>query len=267
MKEIVVLGTGGGRFATITQMRATGGIRLGFDNIGFYIDPGPGTLVQCKRFRQNPQKVDGIFVSHVHPDHSNDVNAMIEAMTHGMTKNRGTLVSTKAVIDGFEGAGPVVTPYHKKQPGNVLVIGEGEQHTINEVEVRVLKAKHSAPDTVGFSFNHADKHIVYSADTEYFEGISEQYKGADILILNVLRPEGVGLPGHLSTEDAIKIGKEAKPKLIVIQHFGMKMLQAGPAREAQKIQRETGIRTIAAEDGMRLSLEETDQKMLEDFKQ
>ena len=83
--------------------------------------------------------------------------------------------------------------------------------------------------------------------------------------MDVLRPEGAGLPGHLSTEDAIRIGKEAKPKLIVIQHFGMKMLQAGPAREAQKIQRETGIRTIAAEDGMHISLEETDQKMLEEF--
>ena len=43
--EIVLLGTGGGRFATITQKRCTGGMRIIGEGSNLHLDPGPGALI------------------------------------------------------------------------------------------------------------------------------------------------------------------------------------------------------------------------------
>ena len=41
-----------------------------------------------------------------------------------------------------------------------------------------------------------------------------------------------------------------KPKLVIMTHFGIKMLKADPLYEARKIQKKTGIQIISAKDGM-----------------
>ena len=91
--KLTFLGSGGGRFATISQKRMTGGFRIDdFNGKNYHIDPGPGALVRCYQFGVNPTKIDGVFVSHSHTDHYNDAEILIEAMTRGMTKNNGIIM-------------------------------------------------------------------------------------------------------------------------------------------------------------------------------
>ena len=47
-----------------------------------------------------------------------------------------------------------------------------------------------------------------------------------------------------------KILKEVKPKLAIMTHFGLKMLSIDPIDEAKRITKETGVKTLAAFDGM-----------------
>jgi hypothetical protein len=51
--------------------------------------------------------------------------------------------------------------------------------------------------------------------------------------------------------------KQAKPKAAVITHFGMKMINADPEKEAKYLENETGIPVIAAIDGMRIKIDES----------
>ena len=45
--KLTFLGSGGGRFATITQKRMTGGFRIDdIDGMNIHVDPGPGALVE-----------------------------------------------------------------------------------------------------------------------------------------------------------------------------------------------------------------------------
>jgi phosphoribosyl 1,2-cyclic phosphodiesterase len=60
----------------------------------------------------------------------------------------------------------------------------------------------------------------------------------------------------MSTDDAASIVEEARPEKAVLTHFGMKMLQANPWKEAAHIQERTGTPTIAAYDGMILEVGE-----------
>ena len=80
--------------------------------------------------------------------------------------------------------------------------------------------------------------------------LSAQYKNSNILILNVPHISKDDAKDNLCIEDAIKIVNEVKPRLVIIQHFGVEMVKGDPLFQVREIQRSTGIQTIAAKDGM-----------------
>jgi len=101
MTKLVFLGTGGGRFSTIYQIRATGGLYL-MDGVNMHIDPGPSAAHQMHRVKLDPAKTDAVLVSHCHPDHYTDAEVMIEGMSRGGLKKRGTLLASRSVLDGSQ---------------------------------------------------------------------------------------------------------------------------------------------------------------------
>ena len=111
--------------------------------------------------------------------------------------------------------------------------------------------KHDEKTAVGFKLNIDQKVLGYITDTEYLESFGKDFSGCDLLIVNCLKPNIDKYHGHLTTIDTIKILKAAKPKQCVITHLGMKMIEIADS-EAKKIEKETGVKTIAAEDGMKL---------------
>ena len=92
MKKIKFLGTAGARIVMIKQLRSSGGLWLNLEDTRILIDPGPGSLVRClkSRPRLDPTQLDAIILTHKHLDHSGDVNVMIEAMTGGGFKKKGS---------------------------------------------------------------------------------------------------------------------------------------------------------------------------------
>jgi phosphoribosyl 1,2-cyclic phosphodiesterase len=251
--ELIFLGTGGGRFATITQRRRTGGIRILYGKLNLHLDPGPGALVYSLETGLDPQKVNGILVSHCHLDHYNDAEVLIEAMTRGMTKKRGILAAAHSVLHGGEQCEPSISKYHQSMPELVVGAEPGTSFSIDTMHVVVGKAKHTDPDAVGFRFNTEDfGDFAYTSDSEYFEGIGKPYRGVRLLTLCAMRPSGSPWKGHMTTDDAIRIVEEVKPEMAVLTHFGMQMIFKGPPNEAKLMQEKTGIPTVACSDGMRI---------------
>ena len=260
MLELVFVGTGGGRFAMITQRIRTGGLRILSDNLNLHVDPGPGALVYSLEMGLNPQKIDAILVSHSHLDHTNDLGVLIEAMTDGATKKKGMLAAAHSVLNGNDICDKAISNYHKSLPGKVVDATPGTTFTAGEVRIKACKAIHSDPDAVGFRFEtETFGEFAYIPDSEYFEEVSDFYGGVRLLILSVLRPSGKPWKGHMSTEEAARVISEVRPEKALITHFGMLMVFKGPNREADLIERRTGIPTIAAKDGMRLTLGEAIQ--------
>ena len=255
--ELVFLGTGGGRFATLTQKRRTGGIRIISESLHMHLDPGPGALIYSLNMKLNPQKVKAVLVSHCHPDHYADAEILVEAMTRGMTRRRGVLAAPRSVLFGNEVCGPAISKYHQQIPEKVIETKPGVTFTVNDIKILTTEARHTDPDTVGYRLETRDVgDIGYTSDTEYFEGVGKSYEGVRLLLLCVMRPSGEPWKGHMTTEDAVKIVEEASPEMAVTTHFGMKMIFRGPAREAKMIEEKTGVPTLAASDGMRISVGE-----------
>lgn len=121
---------------------------------------------------------------------------------------------------------------------------------INGCSVKGTKTVHGDPEGVGFQIDYRGFKISYTSDTGYFEDLHKYHEGADILIASVLRPGNKSIRGHLCSRNFIELLKEVKPKLAIMTHFGLKMLSIDPIDEAKRITKETGVKTLAAFDGM-----------------
>jgi len=255
--EIVFLGTGGGRFATITQKRRTGGIRILSKGVNAHLDPGPGALVYSLNMNLDPQKISALLVSHSHPDHYTDAEVLVEAMTHGTTKKRGTLAAARSVLFGNEVCEMAVSKYHQGLVERLIEAKPGVEFEMGNIKVVVCRAKHSDPDTVGFRFETPDLgDFAYTSDTEYFEEMGKIYEGVRLLVLCVLRPSATPWKGHMTTDDAIRVVEGVKPEMAVLTDFGMQMIFKGPDDEAKLVEEKSGVPTVAAKDEMRVRMGE-----------
>jgi phosphoribosyl 1,2-cyclic phosphodiesterase len=255
--ELVFLGTGGGRFATITQKRRTGGIRFLSDDLNFHVDPGPGALIYSLEAGLNPQKLKAVLVSHRHPDHYANAEVLVEAMTRGMLKKRGILAAPSNILFGTKQMGPAISTYHQNMIKEVITLKPRVSFKVGDVKVKATRTKHTDPETVGFRFNVPDVgEIGYTSDTEYFDELGKEFKGVRVLVMSVMRPLGSPWIGHMTTKEAANVVDVIKPELVVATHFGMKMLYSGPSYEVKLIEETTGVPTVAAFDGMRLHVGE-----------
>ena len=172
MTQLTLLGTGGGRFATIFQERGTGGVYLR-DGINVHVDPGPGALIQMKRARLNPTKTDAILVSHCHPDHYTDAEILIEAMTNGTHVRRGLLAASRSVLEGDETFGPAISSYHASKVETVEMMEAGDDLEYGPVHVTAIPSDHSDPTAVGFRLRTSGGEVGYVSDTALVDEVIE----------------------------------------------------------------------------------------------
>jgi len=193
------------------------------------VDPGPGSIVQSTKRKLKADKLSAIILSHRHLDHSADTNIMVEAMTSGGLRQRGWLF---APADALE-TEPVIFSYLKNYVEGITVLREGESYSIGNVSFNT-PLRHIHPvETYGMVFQTPSHSFAYLADTRYFDG--------------------------LSVPDAECIIKEIKPKVAILNHFGMGVWKAKPWEIAQRLSQQTGVRVIAARDGMKFDLSQLDE--------
>lgn len=250
---ITFLGTAGARVMVANQILASGGLWLDLGGTEILLDPGPGTLVQAAKRKLRPTKLKAIILSHRHLDHSSDVNVMIEAMTEGGLRRRGALFAPGDALDDD----PVVLRYLRPCLDRIEVLKEGGSYGVDAVSFRTPVRHRHPVETYGLVFDTQKHRIACLVDTRFFDELCDHY-AADVLIVNVVRCEPGGPFDHLSAPEAGQLIGSLRPKVAILTHFGMTMWRAKPWEVAQRLSEETGVRVIAARDGMRFDLAELD---------
>lgn len=253
MTLLTLLGTGGGRFVTILQERATGGLYL-MDGISVHIDPGPGALLQMRRAKLDPMRTDAILVSHCHPDHYTDAEILIEAMTNGTHTKRGHLAASRSIIEGAGEFGPAISKYHQSFVENMTVLSSGDLLELGRLPVHATPSAHSDPSAVGFRIETSDGEVGYISDTALTDEVVEANEGVRVLVVPLTRPLGARIEHHLCTEDAAELIARTSPELAVLNHMGLKILREDPEVQADWISKKSGVRTIVGEDLMRIKM-------------
>ena len=242
--QIIFLGSGGGRKVTSAQTRATGGFVIQVDDEQIHVDPGVGAVVRAAQFGVDISNTTIILVSHFHIDHSNDANAIINAITFGGKEKKGVLITGKFEDDGN------LTTFHKNAVNKYIKLKPGDKTEVGKIIIKATKTKGHDVESVGYKIFTPKFVLGYTSDTSYFPGLTEEFKGCDIMIMNTLKPKGMKLKGHMNSDDIVKLLKNVRPKLAILQHFGSSMLKANPVYEAREIQKQSGVQTIAAQDGL-----------------
>ncbi len=250
---ITFLGTAGARIMVANQILASGGMWLNMGGTEILVDPGPGCIVQSTKRKLRAEKLSAIILSHRHLDHSADLNIMVEAMTQGGFKPHGWLF---APADALENE-PVIFSYLRKYLDGITILKEGGSYPIGNVSF-TTPLRHVHPvETYGMLFKASNHTFSYIADSLYFDGLLKKY-GGELLILNVVFIEPRLPVDHLSLPDAEHIIAELKPKAAILTHFGTTMWRAKPWEMAERLTEKTGVKVIAARDGMKFDLSRLD---------
>ncbi len=253
--SITFLGTAGARFMVARQLAASGGIWLSLGGTEILLDPGPGSLVHAAKRKLNAERLSAIILSHRHLDHSADTNVMVEAMTDGGFKRHGRLYAPADALDDE----PVLYSYLRDFVEGIDLLEEGHTYTVGSVSFSTPLRHIHAVETYGLVFRSSGRRLAYIADTMYFDRLLEGYAGADLLIINTVLVEPKPPIKHLALTDAAHIIGQLKPRVAILNHFGMGVWKAKPWEVAEQMSAETGVNVIAARDGLKFALSRLDE--------
>mgnify|MGYP001772669705 CR=1 FL=1 len=196
--------------------------------------------------------MDIFILSHIHLDHSADINTMIESAKVG-SKDNNKEIAIGAPEDAFIGSSKVILDFIIKKTEKHFIFKENTTYHWKDIKINVLKRHtHHGAITYGLVFN--DK-IAYHPCAKFEPEVVEHYpKNIDTIILNTTFYKKRENIDHLCKDDVIEIINIVKPKMAIITHFASDMLEKSPENVAKEIEDKTNVKTIAAFDGAKIVL-------------
>jgi ribonuclease BN (tRNA processing enzyme) len=217
--EITVLGSG---TAIPTPERGSPGIAVRSDDTLLFLDLGAGTLYRAARFGVEVNRVDGVLLSHLHPDHTGDLVPLLFAFRNPEWSREGTLSvfgptglsaffrNIEATYDRWVAA---------EGYGLAIEVIDAGPKSLKDVRLRACPVPHGPPAVAYEITGASGRRIVYSGDTGYSEELADFARDADLLILECSFPEGEERPGHLTPSGAGRIAGKAGCGRLLLTHF------------------------------------------------
>ncbi|MFN3504757.1 MAG: MBL fold metallo-hydrolase [Caldimicrobium sp.] len=250
MFEVLFLGTAGARYVVAKQLRASGGILLKFGQDYLLLDPGPGSIVYLAKNKIPVEKIKTLVVSHKHLDHSADLNILVDAITEGGFKKRGTLFITEEALS--EG---ILLPYLRNCLQEIILLKEKRFYQSGAFKFYTTSPLKHEAEVYGLIFETSPlKKLGFIIDTAYFEDLAYEFRECSYLVINVVRFEPKEGVMHLSIPEVKLLLKKLNPEVAILTHFGMTMLRENPFKVAQMLSKELELKIWAAYDNMRIEL-------------
>ncbi len=217
--EITVLGSG---TAIPDKERGSPGIALRSGDTLLFLDLGSGSLYRAARFGIEVSRLDGVLLSHLHPDHTGDLVPLLFAFRNPEWPREGALslfgpTGLLEFLRDLEATyGPWVAAEGYEREEKVLQSGSS---SLKGVHVSACPVRHG-PAAVAYEIKETSgKRLVYSGDTEYCDELAVFAKDTDLLVLECSFPEGEERPGHLTPSGAGRIAGQARCRRLLLTHF------------------------------------------------
>lgn len=188
------------------------------------VDLGPGALARAAAAGVDLERLDGVLLTHVHPDHCADLIALQFGLSSPLiARERGPVqvfghaavarinAGLRATFSGWLEPGPGRFALHTVEPGPVTLPWplQAEAHPIVHHE-----------SSLGWRLTLAGGAVVaFSGDAVEGLGLDDLAAGADVLVLEAAGPDGAPIPGHLTPRRAGVVAARAGVRHLVLTHF------------------------------------------------
>lgn len=242
--RLVLLGTG---TPNAEPDRSGPALAVVVDERAHLVDCGPGVVRQAAKAHQRginelaPDKLDRVFITHLHSDHTAGYPDLILAPAvlgrpgaldaygpPGLAAMSDHLLAAYADdirerVAGLESGNP-----HAYKV-NVREIEPGVIYSDDSVCVTAFAVQHGTwPHAFGFRFDTPDRVIVISGDTVPSAELVRHAKGCDILVHEVYSAAGFArrppqwqryhASAHTSTHQLAQLAAEIRPRLLILTH-------------------------------------------------
>ncbi len=219
--KIKITAIGTGRFA-FDDGRGNQSILIEYKDTGIMVDCGSTTPYLMKKTGIIYDRVDYIFLTHYHGDHTAGipyinldllVNPDIPKRNKSLTiigkyKVKET-IETLAIAMGYNKNNPLVS-YHNLDEGDITLP--------SNIAVDYLSMKHRE-ESIGFKFFMDDKTIGISGDTKWSDDYARLAEGCDLFITECSQVDADDETPHISFEEIINRIDELKCKQIKAIHL------------------------------------------------
>ncbi|KAB3539079.1 MBL fold metallo-hydrolase [Alkaliphilus pronyensis] len=196
---------------------ACSGYLLEDQDIKILIDCGNGVISRLFTHCNDLNKLDAIFISHLHPDHMSDLMVLRYAIAIGQMMGKIT-----KPISIFLPSSPLEDynriPY--QQAFTRSIINEELKVNIKGLDVSFFKTDHPV-ECYGMVFENNNKKLVYSGDTKFFPELADKIKGCDLFLCEggILERDITDSTPHLSAKQVGEIAVEANLRRVILTHI------------------------------------------------
>lgn len=195
----------------------TGGSKLLFDC-------GSGSTWKLAHAGISYMKIDHIFFSHLHPDHTGDITAFLFATKYSYWSPYGEQRDKPLCLWGGQGFGEFFGNLKRAYKDWIvpegLKVTEIKPGTFDTGDLRVTTVNTPHIDSsLAYRIECEGKSIVYSGDTDYSEELIELSYNVDLLIIECALPDEHKRKGHLTPKEVVKITNACGAKRIVVTHL------------------------------------------------
>jgi ribonuclease BN (tRNA processing enzyme) len=213
--RIILLGTG---TAIPFNGRAQTGILVD-TGAGIYLfDCGSGVINNLSCTQYQPADIDAVFLTHLHPDHVNDIVTLVAARSllscmntviYGPEETEQCIANLKRAYSGLE----------KNTSQSLITLKADDEVTLSGVHIHTYLTRHGQRSSIGYRIECNNKVVVIPGDTAVTAQELMAADGADLLIHECSYPDGIDTPDHTTPSALTEALTEKNIKKIVLVHL------------------------------------------------
>jgi ribonuclease BN (tRNA processing enzyme) len=251
--SLTVLGSGTS-VPCATRMAPAHLVRAG--ELALLVDCGSGCTTGLARAGLTLDRLSGVLLTHLHPDHTADLLPLLFALSNPMGPQRAgelPIWGPPGTARLLEQLGATYGRWVKPRGGELRVVELGDGAVVDLADLRVLafEVVH-LKGSLALRFEHGGRALCASGDSGPCPGLERAARGVDLFLCECAALEGDGYRLHMNATDVGRCATAAGARAVVLTHLYDHIVAADPIARVRELY--AGPVQLA-EDGLRIDLE------------